>query len=51
MRRAGSKIAGEIVKDYKIEQAYKRKTRSKCKEKNCNKCKWYQICIDKDIKK
>lgn len=51
MRRAGSKIAGEIVKDYKIEQAYKRKARSKCKEINCNKCKWYQICIDEDIKK
>lgn len=51
MRRAGSRIAESIDRDYRTEKAYKRKTRNKCKEINCNKCKWYQICIDKDIKK
>lgn len=50
MRRAGSRIAEKIDRDYRTEKAYKRRIRQNCKEVDCNKCKWNLICEDREIK-
>lgn len=44
MRNKGSKLAMYIERDYKTEQAYKRRQREKCKEKECVLCKYRKIC-------
>lgn len=40
----GSSIANEIVNEYKKQQYYNRKRREKCKDRNCDKCKYIDIC-------
>ena len=40
-----SKIADEIVREYKLRQAYQKKNRQSCKDKDCNKCIYFKICI------
>ena len=42
--RKGSKLAMIIERDMKIEQAFKRREREKCKEKKCIECKYRKIC-------
>lgn len=44
-----SYIANSIVEEYKRKQAYKKRPRQKCKEQNCDKCKWEEICIDREV--
>lgn len=48
MRRKGSYIAGYIIRDMKLEEAYSNKPRAKCKEykatNSCYKCDNYKIC-------
>lgn len=46
MKRKGSYIAGEIMRDYKQRKAYKKKQRANCKDKQCNECKYERICIE-----
>ena len=48
MRNKGSKIAMYIERDYKIQQAYERKKRASCKEKECEKCQYERLCEDKE---
>ena len=43
-----SKLVNEIVREYKLKQAYKSIQRQKCKELDCKICKWKQVC--KNIK-
>lgn len=45
-----SYIADSIDREYKREQAYKRRNRQNCKEVECNDCKWNPICEDREIK-
>lgn len=42
-----SKIADEIMKEYKIKEAYKKKSRQRCKEQDCRKCIYFKICTDR----
>lgn len=42
-----SRIADEIIREYKIKEAYKKKTRQKCKEQECRKCIYFKICTDR----
>lgn len=48
----GSIIASEIIADWKREEYYKKKTmRNKCivdSKKQCDKCKYKDICEEKD---
>ena len=44
MRRKGSYIAGEIMRDLKLEAAYRRKQRANCKDKDCSSCDYSAIC-------
>ena len=48
MRRKGSYIAGEIIRDMKLEEAYRKKQRAKCKEKQCFNCEYSRICSEKN---
>ena len=48
MRRKGSYIAGEIIRDMKIEEAYRKKQRANCKEKECSNCEYSRICSEKN---
>lgn len=49
MRKNGSYIAANIDREYKLQQQYKnRKKRVNCKEKDCNKCYFQNICEDKE---
>ena len=48
MRNKGSKIAMYIEQEYKIKKAYERKQRANCKEKTCEKCKYQEICEEKE---
>ena len=49
MRRKGSYIAGEIIRDMKLEEAYRKKQRAKCKEKNCIDCNYNTICENNEV--
>ena len=49
MRRKGSYIAGEIIRDMKLEEAYRKKQRAKCKEKNCIDCNYNMICENNEV--
>lgn len=41
----GSRIAEEIIDEMKRKECYKKKTqREKCKDKDCNKCNYNDIC-------
>lgn len=44
MRRVGSYIAGEIMRDIRLEEAYKKRQRANCKEKKCCECHYAAIC-------
>ena len=44
MRRRYSHIAGEIIRDMKLEEAYRKKKRANCKDKECYKCEYTRIC-------
>ena len=48
MRRKGSYIAGEIMREYKQRKAFEKKQRAKCKEKECDKCEYSRICSEKN---
>lgn len=48
MRRKGSYIAGEIIRDMKLEEAYRKKKRAKCKEKDCSNCEYSRICSESE---
>lgn len=52
MKNKGSIIAGEIIADWKREEYYKKKAkRNKCivdAKKQCNICKYKEICEDKE---
>lgn len=50
MKRKGSYIAGEIMRDIRLEEAYKRKQRANCKEKNCEQCQYVRICTESERK-
>lgn len=43
-----SRIADDIVREYKIKQAYSKKKRQQCKEQKCEECIYEEICKDKD---
>lgn len=42
-----SMIAEYIMQDYKLKQKYKNKQRQNCKEKKCNECKYFNICVER----
>ena len=44
MRRKGSYIAGEIMREYKQRKAFEKKQRANCKEKDCSNCDYSAIC-------
>ena len=46
MRRKGSYIAAEIMREYNKKKAFERMVRAKCKEKDCTKCLYIRICSD-----
>ena len=49
----GSILAEYIMNDYRKQKYYKDKKRTKCiidKQKQCNKCKYAEICEDMEIK-
>lgn len=48
MRRRYSHIAGEIIRDIKLEKAYRKKKRANCKEKDCSNCQYEYICTEKN---
>lgn len=46
----GSIIAGDIMRDYRREKFYKnKKNRQRCKEVECDKCKYNDICEDSEV--
>jgi radical SAM protein with 4Fe4S-binding SPASM domain len=48
MRRKGSYIAGEIMREYKQRKAFEKKQRANCKEKECSNCEYSRICSEKN---
>lgn len=42
-----SRIADEIMKEYKIKEAYKKRSRQRCKEQDCRRCIYFKICTDR----
>ena len=44
MRRRGSYIAGEIMREYKQRKAFEKKQRANCKDKDCGSCEYSTIC-------
>ena len=44
-----SKLTDEIMREYKLKQAYKTRERQKCKEIDCKMCKWRQICENREM--
>ena len=48
MRRKGSYIASYIDREYRTQKMYEKRKRANCKEKDCSKCQYEQICEDKD---
>lgn len=44
-----SYIATEIDNEYRLKKAYEKSKRQKCKEKDCIKCQYNNVCIDKEI--
>lgn len=42
-----SRIADEIVREYKIKEAYKKRNRQQCKEMECRDCIYFNVCTDK----
>ncbi|MBR6688794.1 MAG: hypothetical protein IKL68_02125 [Clostridia bacterium] len=48
MRRKGSYIAGEIMREYKQRKAFEKKQRANCKEKECSSCEYSVICSEKN---
>lgn len=50
MRRKGSYIAGEIMRDYKLRKEFAKKVRANCKEKKCEECKYESICTESERK-
>lgn len=46
-----SQIADEIVREYKLKKYYENKKRKKCildEKKQCDKCNYSKICIEKE---
>lgn len=44
----GSKIANKIIQEQKREKAFKQiAIREQCKDKECEKCKYIEICENK----
>ena len=39
-----------IVNEYRRQQYYKNKQREKCKEKDCEECKWSKVCTETERK-
>lgn len=39
-------IANYIIQEYKLKQAYAKKKRENCKEKQCIECKYFKVCSD-----
>lgn len=39
-------ISDYIIQEYKLKQAYSKKRRENCKEKQCKDCKYFDICND-----
>lgn len=37
-------IADSIVKEYKMKKIYERMNRHKCKEKDCERCRFKNVC-------
>ena len=47
MNRKRSYIAEQIDRDYKRKQFYKNREREKCKEMDCMKCKFFEVCTER----
>ncbi|MCI8587928.1 MAG: hypothetical protein HFJ49_04895 [Clostridia bacterium] len=45
-----SRIADEIVKEYKIKKLFEKKRREKCTNKKCKECKYETICTESETK-
>ena len=45
-----SRIAYDIIREYKIKEAFKKKKRQLCKEQECKTCSYFNICIDREEK-
>lgn len=41
-----SRIADEIVEEYKRRKAFEKKQRQKCNNKKCNECRYERICTE-----
>ena len=48
MRRRGSYIAADIMREYNKRKAFEKLSRAKCKEIECNDCTYTKICSDKN---
>ena len=45
-----SRIADEIVKEYKIRKAFEKRKRQVCRSQECKECNYFNICIDREEK-
>lgn len=45
-----SRIADDIVREYKIKKAYSKRKRQLCKEQECKNCSYFNICVDREEK-
>ncbi len=41
-----SYLADEIDREYRREQFYKRRKRQTCREKDCMKCGFFEVCME-----
>lgn len=41
----GSVLAGQIMNEYRQKQYYAKRRRQKCKDKQCERCKYSDVCI------
>ncbi len=42
----GSILAGQIMDEYRRKKYYANKRRQKCKDKNCEECRFRDVCIE-----
>lgn len=40
-------IADYIDKEYRLKQSYQKKQRQNCKDKKCDECKYFNICVER----
>ena len=41
-------IANYIVKEQKMKEFYERQKRQKCKDKECEKCRFDKVCMEEE---